>query len=338
MEPNHQNFESSTEHAVGDYWTNKPSAWPGTEPAHEQHRNSLSQLPAYSQYPNEDYDEELHIEEPVTRPGGSGSAVMAVPNEDVTPNMPTIPAAAEEAKDKQGLTDYTRSEIELQLATLIEYIRNKKLRPILWTCCSCSKEQKYRENLDPTDRLRCQYPRCGVSDRGFRIYRVHDMCDSCTVFVDSRAPVTKKALKKKRDEVREVLKKIKKMFEVVDGLLEFDEKEAAKMTEFVTQREVRDELDRERKEEKEMRRIERDRLRRDGWTAEKGDVNGDDSLSDYGEQEGDREEGDREEGDRGEEWEEEVEEAKIPARQQQGAGKPPKTRGFKGFLRSVSRL
>lgn len=328
MEPYHQDFETPTDHPVGDYWTNKSSAWPGTNPTSDldNHQDSLSQPPAYSPYPEDDYDEDTYTEEPVAMSGDGGPpAIPAIPgqNASMTPDIPTTkPATAEEAKYKEGLTNYTKSEIELQLATLIEYIRNKKLRPILWTCCSCSKKQKYRENLDPIDRLRCHYPRCGVSDRGFRIYRVHEMCESCTAFVDWLAPVTKKALKKKRDEVREVLKKIKKVYEDVDRLLEFDEKEAVKTAGFIEEREAKEGLDREKKEEKEMQRIEMDRLRRDGWLAEdRGGQDSDDSPSECGEEEQEDEYG------------EEEEEVETPARRQKDVGKPQKKRGFKGLLR-----
>lgn len=321
MESYPQHFDTPADHSVGDYWTNKPSAWSGTSPAYDQQRDSQSQPPVYSQYPNQGHDEDSYPEEQVPRHGDSGAIAVSGLDEDIRPEIPNKPAAAYEAKDKEGLEDYPREEIELQLATIIEYIRNKKLRPILWACCSCGKEQKYREHLDPEDRLRCQYPRCGVSDRGFRIYRVHDMCQGCTVFVDRRAPVTKKGLKKKRDEVREVLKKIKKVYEDVDALLEFDDKEAEKTAVFSQEREAREELDREKKEEQDMHRIEKDRLRRDGWIAEDG--YGDDLRSDSEDEERERED----------EYESEQEEARVPTRRQKDVGKPQKKRGLKGLLR-----
>lgn len=164
-----------------------------------------------------------------------------------------------EADQRQGLEEHTRGDIELQLATINKYIHNKKLKPIEWICCSCSKGQKYRGNLEPLDRLRCQYPRCGVSHKGFRIYRVHNMCEHCTVFVDQRAPVTKKALKKKRDEVREVLRKIEKIYEDVDCLAEFDDKEAVEMATLLKEREAWEELERERQEEQDLAQVEMER-------------------------------------------------------------------------------
>ncbi|KAJ4406474.1 hypothetical protein N0V82_010124 [Gnomoniopsis sp. IMI 355080] len=176
--------------------------------------------------------------------------------------------------ERDGPIKYVRGDIELQLATLTEYIRTKKLRPIEWTCCSCSTEQKYRENLETLDRSRCQYPRCGVSDKGFRIYPVHNMCGQCAVFVDQRVPVTKRALKKKRDEVREVLWKIKKIYEDVDRLAASDDTEAERMANLMQAREAREEIEREKQEAEDLHRLEMQEKQRDEWVDEDGDHSG----------------------------------------------------------------
>lgn len=164
-----------------------------------------------------------------------------------------------------GLKKCARGDIELQFTTLTEYDRTKKLRPIEWICCACSKEQKYRYNLEPLDRLRCQYPKCGVSDKGFRIYRVHDLCDQCTVLVDQRDPVTRKSLKQKRDDLRQFLKSIKKIYEDVDRLVEFDKEEAAEyMEDLLEKRKSRENFERQTEEENAaLHRAEMERQRMD---------------------------------------------------------------------------
>lgn len=303
--------ESPTEHCIDDYWTTKCTRWPTSATVHNS--NLDTKISSFAGQSTEHATATDPVEEHAPAPE---TGTLCVPNQDAqiapdTPKQPTGPAT----DHKDGLKAHNRGEIELQLATLTEYIRNKKLRPIEWTCCSCAKEQKYRDTLVPLDRLRCQYPRCGVSDKGFRIYRVHDMCDQCTVFVDQRAPVTRKALKKKRDEVREVLKKIKKIYEDVDRLAEFDEEEAEEMANLMKEREAKDQFDREKQEEEDLHRVEMERQQRDEWV---------DEYEDESETESEGEQGWEED------WKEEEEaEEEKPKRRQQ---KSQKMRGFKALL------
>lgn len=273
--PRHAEIPSET--YAEAFWTTQPITRPVTTTDHGlgADREYLGSNPHARKYSGEcgPFD---HRSPPV------GMDAVSVP--PAHPDMTKIPgdpvnSTHPEEDQRQGLGEHSRGDIELQLATINKYIHNKKLKPIEWTCCSCSKEQKYRENLEPLDRLRCQYPRCGVSDKGFRIYRVHNMCEHCTVFVDHRAPVTKKALKKKRDEVREVLRKIKKVYEDVDCLAEFDDAEAAEMATLSKEREAREELDRERQEEQDLAQVEMERQQKQEWVDDDGDHS--DIVSEY---------------------------------------------------------
>lgn len=299
-----------------DFWTTRPTGWPDSTSQHgldtdnKAPRASITHIKDHS----DECDPADHSVPAIGR-----DAVGIPPAHQVTRNTPGFSATSTRSKadQRQDLQEYTRSDIELQLATINRYIHNKKLKPIEWTCCSCGKEQRYRENLDPLDRLRCQYPRCGVSDKGFRIYRVHNMCDSCTVFVDQRAPVTKNALKKKRDEVRDVLRKIKKIYEDVDCLAEFDDKEAAEMATLVRERGARDELERERQEEQDLHKAEMERQQREEWVDDSG--NHCDTVSQYEESE---------EATEPEDWEKNM----RRKHQSRRDNKVQKKRGFKALL------
>lgn len=87
-----------------------------------------------------------------------------------TPTTAELPTPTSEGE----LQQYPRTEVELQLKTIAEYIRNKKLRPVQWACCHCSRRQQFRDTLDLFDGLRCVDPTCGVSEKGFRICQVHE--------------------------------------------------------------------------------------------------------------------------------------------------------------------
>lgn len=307
--------EAPTETCTEDFWIPRPTARPVTT---SQHGLDTTHRAPRAPTHIEDYSDEC---DPVGHsvPPKGGDAVCIPQTYQNTRTTSDFPATStrSEADQKQGLQEHTRGDIELQLATINKYIHIKKLKPIEWICCSCGKEQKYRENLGPLDRLRCQYPRCGVSDKGFRIYRVHNMCENCTVFVDQRTPVTKKALKKKRDEVREVLRKIKKVYDDVGCLAEFDDKEAAEMANFIKEREARAELERERQEEQDLHKVEMERQQRDGWVDE-DDGDQSDTVSYYEESE---------EATVPEDWEE-----KTRKPQPRRENKEQKKRGFKALL------
>lgn len=309
MESSPRYPETPIESCRDDYWTSKPTNWPRSATVGRSDQDTSAQWS--TEHPTEYFDEENCIKESAM--ATEARAVRAQsPNQDVqVPPKPLEKMTCPMADHRDGLKEHTRADIELQLATLTEYIRNKKLRPMEWICCSCSKEQKYRDNLEPLDRLRCQYPRCGVSDKGFRIYRVHDMCDQCTVFVDQRVPVTKRSLKKKRDEVRNVLKKMKKVYEDVDRLMDFDDKETEDMASLKEEREAREEFERERQEE-DLYRTEMKERQRDDVPDE--NLANSDSESHY---EGDLEQEDWGEGEA----------------RQQVKGKPQKMRGLKALLR-----
>lgn len=79
------------------------------------------------------------------------------------------------------------------------------------------------------------------------------------MFVDERVPVTTSALKKKREEVREVLKKVKRVYDDVDRLVGFDEAEAGRVAAAVGHRAARDGLQREQMARVHMYRAEMER-------------------------------------------------------------------------------
>lgn len=296
---------------IEDFWTTQANTWPATTTDRESPRSN-THTRAYS----EGYDS---VDHSTPARGVNAVCVPTAGHQDTKPIPDDLAISTRpEADQRQGLKEHLRGDIELQLATINKYIHNKKLKAIEWICCSCSKEQKYRENLEPLDRLRCQYPRCGVSDKGFRIYRVHNMCDHCTVFVDQRAPLTKKTLKKKRDEVREVLRKIKKVYEDVDCLAEFDDKEAAEMATLFKEREAREELDRERREEQDLAQVEMKRQQGEEWVDDDWDHS--DTVSQYE---------DFEQATEQEDWKTDEEARKQRPRRE---NKVYKKRGFKALL------
>lgn len=304
-----------------DFWTTRPTKWPTTPTVHglAADRDTPRSITHIRDY----HDEDDPVDQSMPARVKNIVAVPPAHPDTKTITGESIHSTGPESDQRSGLKEYLRGDIELQLATMNKYIQNKKLKPIEWTCCSCSKEQKYRENLEPLDRLRCQYPRCGVSDKGFRIYRIHNMCEHCALFVDQRAPVTKKALKRKRDEVREVLRKIKKIYEDVDCLADFDDKEAADMATLVKEKEAREELERERQEERDLAQVEIERQQKQEWADDDDDDDDDggdnsDTASQHA---------DAEETTEPEEWGKEAR-----RRQRRGENKVQKKRGFKGFL------
>ncbi|KAF3762248.1 hypothetical protein M406DRAFT_332632 [Cryphonectria parasitica EP155] len=150
-----------------------------------------------------------------------------------------------------------RASIELQLTTIATHIRQNHLRPLQWTCCQCTKRQQYRaEAADVMNSFRCIDPSCGISEKGFRLYRVHDMCGGCQVLVDERATTTRRELKRKREEVRGRLRRLKKEWENLDQLIGFDEQEAWRIERGL-------EVKEEREEEERRERVRREMLERD---------------------------------------------------------------------------
>lgn len=170
-------------------------------------------------------------------------------------------------KDENGdgvpsLKTLPRRDIELQLQTVASYLRTKKLPPLRWTCCHCARRQPYRDGLATLDSLRCANPACGVSERGFRLCAVHEMCGGCVVVVvggGGRVPVTKRGLRQKREEIREVLRKVKRAYDEVEALLGFDGEEADRVARAVEEKEAREGWERERRAEEAMERAERER-------------------------------------------------------------------------------
>lgn len=85
------------------------------------------------------------------------------------------------------------------------------------------------------------------------------VCDACTLLVDKRVPVTTRGLKRKREEVREVLKKVKKVYDELDRLVGFDEAEAGRVARETEEKAAKDELRREQLAEEQMYRAEMER-------------------------------------------------------------------------------
>lgn len=217
------------------------------------------------------------------------------------------PSSSDPAGNKAGtsrsggasLEERSRDAIELQLTSIATYIRSHDLRPLQWTCCQCQKRQQYRADAkEIIDSFRCIDPSCGVSEKGFRLRRVHNMCGRCKVLIDERAPTTKRELKKDREDIRNQMRRMKKKWEHLDKLISFDKEEAERIEMEIRLREGREEAEREEKAMLEMEARERERaeieiqeeerLRREWEEQEYGDPSGHagvDPDDDYSEEE-----------------------------------------------------
>lgn len=88
------------------------------------------------------------------------------------------------------------------------------------------------------------------------------VCAACTLSLDPRAPTTMRELQRRREEVRGVLRRLRRVYDDVDGLVGADAAEAERVARAVAEREAREAAEREaRAAAWEMGRAEAERAR-----------------------------------------------------------------------------
>lgn len=87
------------------------------------------------------------------------------------------------------------------------------------------------------------------------------VCGTCTLSLDPRAPTTMRDLERRREEVRAVLRRLQRVFDDVDGLVSADAAEGKRMAWAIAEKEAREAAEREERAAWEMGRAEEDRAR-----------------------------------------------------------------------------